>query len=75
MLHIAVLQCQARRASSLVAEFIPTARNAPCLEFLQRSGLQRTAPNEFRWDVSKPYPLPKWVGVDDRTDTTSTARR
>ena len=65
----------ARRASSLVAEFIPTARNAPCLEFLQRSGLQRTAPNEFRWDVSKPYPLPKWVGVDDRTDTTSTATR
>jgi FkbH-like protein len=75
MLHAAVAQCRARGAASLVAEFIPTARNAPCLEFLQRSGLKPTAPNEFRWVVSEPYPLPHWVRVDDRTDTTSTAAR
>ena len=75
MLHAAVAYCRARGASSLVAEFTPTARNAPCLEFLERSGLQRMSACQFRWDVLRPYDCPPWVNLDDRTDAISTADR
>ena len=50
----------ARGAASLVADFMPTARNAPCLEFLKRSGLQ-TPGHRFRWDASRAARAP-WRG-------------
>ena len=75
MLHAAVRHCRARGVASLVAEFMPTARNAPCLEFLERSGLQRTTAHQFRWNAAEPYHVPRWVSVDDRTNTSSPAER
>jgi len=75
MLHAAVTHCRARGVSSLVAELTPTARNAPCLAFLERSGLTRTSAYQFRWDVQLPYGCPPWVNLDDRTGAVSTADR
>ncbi len=65
MLHVAVAQCRRRRASTLRAEFRPTARNKPCLDFFQRSGLRTAAENMFIWDASQPYQCPRWVTVLD----------
>jgi FkbH-like protein len=67
MLHAAIAQCRARQVPRLAATFSPTPRNAPCLEFLVRSGLQQKAGHRFHWDVSQPYGVPRWVTIDDRT--------
>jgi predicted enzyme involved in methoxymalonyl-ACP biosynthesis len=75
MLHAAVTHCRARGVPSLLAELTPTARNAPCLEFLARSGLQRTSAYQFQWDVRRPYGCPPWVNLDDRAAAISTADR
>jgi FkbH-like protein len=71
MLHVAVAHGRARGAASLVADFTPTARNSPCLEFLRRSGLQNPAEHRFSWDVSRPYERPRAVTLDDRTGVVS----
>ena len=70
MLHVAVAQCRARRASTLRAEFRPTARNNPCLDFFRRSGLRAAAAaaeNVFIWNASQPYERPRSVTVLDQT--------
>jgi FkbH-like protein len=67
LLHVAVSHSRARHASPLVATLVPTARNAPCADFLNRSGLQHETPHSFRWDTSRPYPLPPWITLEDRT--------
>jgi len=65
MLHVAVARCRAQRASTLRVEVIPTARNKPCADFFERSGLGRVADNVFAWDASQPYRCPAWVTVTD----------
>lgn len=73
MLHAAAAHARARGASALVAAFAPTARNAPCLEFLRRSGLREEPDGRFTWNLAQPYPCPRWVAVDDRTGVTAAA--
>jgi FkbH-like protein len=68
MLHVAVAQGRARGASLLVADFVPTPRNAPCLELLTRSGLQTSADYRFTWDVARPYIYPDWVALENRAE-------
>jgi FkbH-like protein len=67
MLHVAVAQCRARGASTLRAEFRPTVRNKPCLDFFRRSGLRATGENVFIWDTSQSYERPPSVAVLDHT--------
>ena len=44
------------------AEYLPTAKNAPCLEFWMRSGFDRMGPDHlFVRDSSRDYPLPPVV--------------
>lgn len=74
MLHVAVSQCRTRGVSSLFAEFVPTARNAPCLDFLQKSGWHRATAYEFRWDAAQPYEFPRWVTLEDRTSVPAAGR-
>ena len=66
MLHAAVSHCRARGASTLRAAFKPTPRNAPCLDFFGRSGLQATNDHVFSWETSRPYDCPPWIAVADR---------
>jgi hypothetical protein len=40
---------------------VPTARNAPCLRFLESSGLTRTSEHDFAWTGATEYPLPEFV--------------
>jgi FkbH-like protein len=75
LLSAAIAQCRARGASRLVADFVETARNAPCLEFLRRSGLQQAGPRRFEWDLSRPYTSPHTVTLVDHAGTASGVRR
>jgi len=61
LLHVAAARARAHGAAELVAEFRPTARNAPCLEFLRGSGFRADGERSFVWDLAEPYPRPAWV--------------
>jgi len=72
MLHAAVAHCRARGASTLRAAFRPTSRNAPCLDFFRRSGLEMTSDHVFTWDTSQPYECPRWITVTDGAGVVTT---
>lgn len=61
MMHVLVEAAGAMGAVRLKAHHLPTAKNKPCLRFLERSGLERIEENHFAWELSQPYPLPKHV--------------
>ncbi|MFO7652358.1 MAG: HAD-IIIC family phosphatase [Candidatus Krumholzibacteriia bacterium] len=64
MLHLAVQEARLRGCGTLVAEYRPTAKNRPTLEFLERSGLDRDDDTLFRWPVSRQYPSPSHLLVE-----------
>jgi FkbH-like protein len=64
MLCVAIDSCRSRDASTMVADFVPTPRNGPCLEFFHRSGLERTGDYHFSWDLSRRYGCPQFVAID-----------
>ena len=50
-------------AQRLTLEFLPTAKNQPCLEFLHRSGLDGHDPPRFTLATSTAYPQPDVIRV------------
>lgn len=62
MLHAIISEAQKLGAARLLARYVPTARNRPCLEFFEtRSAMTRTGdPAAFEWG-HEPYPLPAHV--------------
>jgi FkbH-like protein len=72
LLHVAAAHARARGAAELVAEFRPTSRNAPCLEFFRRSGFRAESDGRFVWSVSDHYERPQWVTLRDHADVTRT---
>jgi FkbH-like protein len=60
---VAWLVGQAKRlgARRLVAEFMPTPKNQPCLDFLRRSGLDEAVEHRFTFDLDADYPHPDAV--------------
>ncbi len=50
-------------ARTVVAEYLPTPRNAPALQFWQRSGFTRDG-EVFRWVASEPYGVPDFITVE-----------
>jgi len=67
MLHTIITHAQAESATEVVFELLPTAKNAPCLRWLQGSGLTARGEHEFVWDVAEESEAPKHViiVVDD----------
>jgi FkbH-like protein len=68
MLH--VLAAEARRAglSSLRAEYLPTARNQPCLRFFHGSGMTQSSGDSdaspvFAWRLDRDYSLPECISL------------
>ena len=47
MLYLAEAYARDHGAAQLVAHFAPTARNRPCLEFFERSGMERDSEHVF----------------------------
>jgi FkbH-like protein len=72
MLHVAVAQSRARGASTLRVAIKPTARNKPCIEFFERSGLRRLDDHVYVWDTAQPYQRPPWVTLADEAGAAAT---
>ncbi|HZZ84808.1 MAG TPA: HAD-IIIC family phosphatase [Anaeromyxobacteraceae bacterium] len=66
MVHLAVETARRAGAASVEARLVPTAKNRPCLEFWRRAGLDAPEPALFRWDASRPYPLPATIQLEWR---------
>jgi FkbH-like protein len=65
MLRVAVEKATRAGARFLEACYLPTAKNAPCLEFLRRSGLQEAPTNVFAWNLGIPYPADPNIRIDE----------
>ena len=62
MLHTAVEHARTQPGvKRVVAQFLPTERNRPCLEFWERSGFEPSADHLFRWEPLRPYPKPDFI--------------
>ncbi len=64
IVHAAVTAAIERGSSCVSAEFIPTAKNKPCLTFWQNSGFENDSDREFTWDNAHPYPLPDAINLE-----------
>ncbi len=64
MLHMAVVAAIEHGATTVIAKYLPTAKNKPCLSFWQRSGFEADEENAFRWKASDAYPLPEAISLD-----------
>jgi FkbH-like protein len=64
MTHVAVEVARGHGAEQVVAHYLPTARNRPCLEFWRRSGFSPDKDGEvFRWGSREDYPSPAALRV------------
>lgn len=62
MVAVAAEYCRAVNLKQLIAKYVPTARNKPCLDFWKNSGFQFSKGNTmFTWSLDKAYPYP--IGV------------
>jgi FkbH-like protein len=75
LLHVAVVHAHARGAADLVAEFHPTPRNAPCLDFFRRSRFRPIGEHLFIWDAHEAYDRPRWVTLYDKAGVTPAGTR
>jgi predicted enzyme involved in methoxymalonyl-ACP biosynthesis len=62
MLHFIVSQAKLLGASFIKAEYIPTAKNRPCLEFWRRSGFAE-ADSVFSFETKEDCLLPEGVSL------------
>ena len=65
MLLTVVQQARRLGLEKIVATYVPTSKNRPCLDFWKRSKFA-TGKNSrsFRWNVRDDYPTPKHVQID-----------
>jgi len=67
MLSIAVHHARHLGVQRVVARYLPTERNRPCLQFFTRSGFRREDPDTFTWPTREDYPLPACIQVERRS--------
>jgi predicted enzyme involved in methoxymalonyl-ACP biosynthesis len=64
MLAVAVDHALALGAAEIKAEYIPTAKNAPCLTFFrERSHFRANGDYSFVWGAKDPYVSPLHIAV------------
>jgi FkbH-like protein len=57
MLNMAVEHARRKNLKAIVATYLPTPKNKPCLDFFRRSGFtEEQRSNTFRWSASRDYP-------------------
>jgi FkbH-like protein len=64
MVHIAVASAIDRGATTVLAKYLPTAKNKPCLSFWQSSGFEPVEQNVFSWKTADAYPLHDAISLD-----------
>lgn len=64
MLFTIIQYAQKIGLDKLVALYIPTPKNKPCLEFWKKSGFHfDEKDNSFTWDLTENYPLPGQIEI------------
>ena len=62
MVHVGVTYAQMMRLDEVIAQYIPTSKNQPCLAFWKRSGFNwEKRSNRFTWQTRHPYALPEVI--------------
>jgi FkbH-like protein len=72
MLHVAVSSAVGRGARRVVARYLPTAKNKPCLNFFRASGFVTSDEREFVWDTANAYTLPEPITLEWQRKTGGT---
>lgn len=66
MVHLAVETARQAGLPALEARLLPTRKNKPCADLWGRLGLEVPGPELFRWDASRPFPLPGCIHLEWR---------
>lgn len=62
MIHTAVKHVrQEKHSTEVIAEYLGTERNRPCLEFWKNSGFNESGVNRFVWRTVDDYPKPDFI--------------
>jgi FkbH-like protein len=64
MVHLAVTTAREQGCKSVVADYIPTAKNKPCLSFWLATGWTSEGDRRFTWDAAEPFGLPEAIALD-----------
>lgn len=63
MTKIAVDYARARGKKSLTAQYLPTKKNKPTLDFWENAGFDKPAAHLYRWNLAQPYEIPSFITV------------
>ena len=64
MLGIALQYARAKKLEKVYAQYIPTPKNKPCLEFFERSRLCHKKENHrFVFDLSQGHRMPELIQI------------
>jgi FkbH-like protein len=64
MVHLAAQAASRANCDTVVAKFVPTAKNRPCLEFWRSSGFSESDQNVFQWTTDRDYPKPAFIALE-----------
>lgn len=65
MVHTVVEHARALGLERVYAQYLPTSKNKPCLDFWKRSGFRHEAADDrFWWDLASPFPRPDAVTIE-----------
>src|SRR6266571_2628616 len=67
MLSIAVEHARRLGLPRVIARYVPTERNRPCMQFFTKSGFRTEDPETFVWSTAEEYPAPTCVQVERRS--------
>ncbi|MBK8020921.1 MAG: HAD-IIIC family phosphatase [Chloroflexi bacterium] len=74
MLALLVAHAREQGCETVVATYVPTAKNRPCLEFFQRSDFHGDAAGEhFTWSTHDDYPVPAQLRLEVKPPQGETA--
>jgi len=68
MLYVVVQYARSVGTEKIMAQYIPTGKNKPCLEFWKKSGFKfNEKDNCFSWKTKDTYILPTYIEISRKT--------
>jgi FkbH-like protein len=64
MVYIAIKHAKEAGVDRVYAQYIPTSKNAPCLDFWERSQLTQEREHCFVWQIRDSYPRPEAIQIE-----------
>jgi FkbH-like protein len=66
LVHLAVASAAQLGAKRVVAEYLPTPKNKPCLSFWKQSGFANEGDKSFSWEMAQEYEVPDAIELEWR---------